>query len=145
MEKLEWGTPVEGWQLSLSLDNPKAAVCGPVMVTLVTRNVSNKPLKLPVVSMWTAFSFQVRDEGGEVPLTRFGRRMEGNRMVSGHGETNIQPNESLTVELPLARFVDLTPTGTYTVTASRSVLRQQGVYQEVPLVSNRVTFEIVEE
>lgn len=144
MANLEWGPLGEGWALSLSMDRGEFLMGEKVTMTLITKNASNKGLKLPVLSKWTTYQFQLRDTSGNVPLTRFGQRMKTRSLDSGHGNAEIPAGEMLTIELELNRLFDLSLTGKYALQASRTVPRSGGS-EEVELVSNEISFEIVEE
>jgi len=144
MNQLNWGNPVEGWQLSISVDKDKFLLGEPIYVTMVTKNISNKDLRIPASSKWTTYWFHLRDEFSKVPLTRFGRRMEENRGEGSYAEPEIPPDDTIVLEMPVSRLFDLSLSGAYTLEVSRMVFRQ-GTSEEVPLVSNKISFEIVEE
>jgi len=143
MSELEWGAPTAGWRLSASLDKEKFIVGELVLVTLVTRNVSNRTNKIQVRSRWITYDFEVRDEHGPVRATRFGEQIEGNRGMGSMGEPEFSPGETVTIELPLSRLFDLSLVGKYTVRASRMVYGSDG--KELRLQSNTASFEIMEE
>lgn len=144
-DQLIWGKPTDGWQISISMDKQQFLLGLPVHATIVTKNVSGKTLSIPAPrSKWVTYKLRLRDEFGDVPLTRFGKRMEENRGDGSYTEPEIQANDKIVAEIPISRLFDLTLRGRYTLEVSRAIF-QQGTKNEVSLVSNEIFFEIVEE
>jgi hypothetical protein len=143
-ETLEWGQPVEGGTLSCSLDKNKVRWDQPVHVTVVTKNVGSRALVIHAGEPWATYEFQLWDPQGEVPRTRFAKRIEGDRREASGITLEVPPGETIVAELPVSRLFDLSERGKYTLEAARTVYGQ-GVNRLVRLVSNRVSFEIVEE
>lgn len=145
MIELQWGKPMEGWQLSVSTDRKQFLVGIPVHVSLVMKNVSSKLLPLPTpLFKWGIYRFIVRDEFGEIPLTRFGKRVEENRGEGSYAEPSIEPNGTVVMEVLISRLFDLSLRGSYVFEVSRMVFKQ-GSKEQVLIVSNKSTFEIIEE
>jgi hypothetical protein len=130
--------------MSISLDRESFALDTPVPVTIVTKNLSDAPLKIPASSKWTTYEYELRQQDREVPLTRFGQRMEDSRGDGSAAEPELPPGDSIVLELPISRLFDLSIVGSYTLRISRPVFRG-GSEELVSLVSNRVSFEVVEE
>jgi len=141
MKDLEWGEPVKGWKLSLSLDRTEFIAGEPIVATMVFRNVSSHEQVLGGHGRDFDYVMDCKTDYGEgIPLTLFGKRMLANReLVKTTGGT-LKPNEQIVVEVVVSRHLDLSLSGKYRLSASRQALVDGK--DEPFVVSNVVAFTI---
>ena len=122
--EVAWGDVAGGGQMSVSVSSKVFGVCQPVVLRIVLRNVSEKPL--PYVETGSdQFRFTVLDEqGNEMPLTKYGTMIQ-NPLVACHfmrGINRLAPGGEAEWTIVLNRFHDMTVSGIYSVQVRRHVL-----------------------
>lgn len=144
MSELAWGSTIDGWRLSASLDRPVFQVDEPVRVSVVFQNTADRPLPYGAQSKDFDYDLDCRDEAGkQVTVTRFGQRMMDNRGLVRYISSQVSPGGQLVNEISVSRHLDLTLAGKYTLTVARFAFPDSG--QPGPrVVSNTVSFEIKE-
>lgn len=121
--EVAWGDVAGGGQMSVSVSSEVFGVCQPVVLRIVLRNVSEKPLPYEETGP-EQFRFTVLDEqGNEMPLTRYGTMIQDSR---GHsymrGINRLAPGGEAEWTIVLNRFHDMTVSGIYSVQVRRHVL-----------------------
>jgi hypothetical protein len=141
--KVRWGEAANGAQLGISVAVPTFVVSEPVWVTVTFRNTGKAPITYVETSPLQEYCLVVTDEKGKgVPLTRYGKRIADNfGEITRTMMRSLDSGAEIQVRLPLNRVFDLSETGTYTITATRSVMLDSGF---VDLHSAPVQIEVIE-
>jgi hypothetical protein len=144
MKNLEWGKTIGGCRLSASLDKDIFKPGEEIIVTVVFENISDRELQYGVQAKDFDYTFDCQNEqGNQIPLTLFGKRMEANRGNGKYIIAQLPPQGSLVNEISASRHLDLSLNGQYTLTASREIMLHRNRTQP-PVVSNTVAFKITE-
>jgi hypothetical protein len=143
MEDLQWGEPVNGWRLSLSLDKEIFTVEEPILATIVFQNVSTREQALGGHGRDFDYTLDCKTDYGEkVPFTLFGKKMLVNREIAKTTGGILQPKEQIVVEVSISHHLDLSLPGKYRLSVSRQALLDQP--GEPFILSNTVEFKIEE-
>ena len=146
MKDLQWGEPVKGWRLSLSLDKTSFATEEPVLATIVFQNVSNREQTLGGHGRDFDYTLDCKTDYGEkVPLTLFGKMMLANREIVKTTGGVLQPKEQIVVEVSISHHLDLSLPGKYRLYVSRQAdASASGGPDEPFIASNMIEFKIEE-
>ena len=134
-----WGHVVEGFQLSARLEKESYAAGSPIWVTVAVRNAAKEPLRLlESLAPDHDYTAEVKDEYGKpVPGTRYA----GVLAWSSRIRTRIEPGMEVQRAILLSRLIDMTLSGTYTVTVKRRVSKAQG-RDKVEVASNTILVKV---
>lgn len=139
-----WGDVAGGSRMSVSIEQKDFAVCYPIVLQVVLRNVSERPLSF-VVSGDQDFSFTVLDERGEeVPLTRYGTMTQNPDRFYMRLVKSIAPGDEAKWVFTINRSHDMTVAGAYLVKVRRRVLGQDRE-NSVEVVSNSLKVVVRED
>jgi len=147
MEHLEWGSPVAGWRLSLSLDRKEFQPEQRIVATIVFQNISDREQRFGGHGPVFDYVLDCRmDYGQKVPPTLFGKTMLANRELVRTVGGALQAKQQVVVEISLTRLLDLSLPGKYLVNVSRQVdASASGAPSDPFIVSNTVAFELKEQ
>jgi hypothetical protein len=146
MEHLEWGRPVAGWRLSLSLDGKEFPTEERIAATIVFQNVSDREQRFGGHGPDFDYTLECTIGDGERVLpTSFGKTMLANRDLVKTTGGVLQANQQIVVELSLTHHLDLSLPGKYQLKVSRQADESASGTPNAPIiVSNTVEFEIKE-
>lgn len=125
----QWGSVSQGFQLSANLEGDVIRKAGDaIALELTIKNASKRVLSLTVSSPEKDYQVYVKNEKGEdVPLTEYGERL---RQLAGdhlsRSVIKITAGLELKYRYPLGAVYNMTSSGSYYVTARRSVFRRDG-------------------
>ena len=125
----QWGSVSKGFQLSANLEGDLIKKAGAAIVLELTiKNASKRVLSLIVSSPEKDYQVYVKNGKGEdVPLTEYGERL---RQLAGdhlsRSVIKITGGQELKYRYPLGAVYKMTSSGSYYVTAKRSVFRRDG-------------------
>ena len=142
-EERQWGHPVEGCALSISVPSPELRAGQGVELTFVFRNAGTVEITLPRVSRWNDYGLTVKRGWGEAPRTPFGEQAL-RAQPRGASASFLEPGQQRAGTLELDRLYDFTQPGRYAVEASKTLPSPSGT-GFITVVSNAISFEIVAE
>jgi hypothetical protein len=122
----KWGPITEGFQLSVAADKETYRLGNPVVMSVLVRNVSGRPLGFTQSDPQIDYDVEcVGSDGKIAPLTTYGQRFHGSESVIIHaGGVRLKPAESFEHVLPLDKLYDVSRVGMYNVTVTRKVPKE---------------------
>lgn len=140
-EPLDNSTLQSGFQLIAKVES-EIKPDTPVVLQLALRNTTDKTLVRGESWPEKQFNLDIKDDrGANMPLTRYSEELKV-REPLGIASVKVDPSQELTYNLVISRMYDLTMSGTYTLTATTYVRRQDGK-AKIELKSNPVRFTIL--
>lgn len=115
---------VGGFRITVAVQRQKFYVSEPVMLTVTTTNVSNKPQDYVFTGIYRDFSFVVTNQKGvNTPKTLYGQSCLGadnnNQQVGMAIFKRLEPGQQVTHTVPLNALYDMTLSGAYSITAKQ--------------------------
>jgi hypothetical protein len=161
-ETMAWGPVTKGLQMSVRLEKAQYRYGESIQLDVLIRRTANEEADLGMsVSDLSSFDFDVRyvsggmAQAGRMPLTKYGAKLLEDHEAVKNIRIWLKAGEQRPYQFPLNRLVDMTLSGTYSVTVHRYVPgrprhdsedhpRQPGPRKPDDLVSNELSVEIRE-
>lgn len=125
MSDLEWGPVTEWCRVSLSADRSSSVAGEKITVTVVLRNVSDKPVQYEPYPFAPGIDYKVfAAEGESAEMTAYGRLLRDSAGVSSSAVETLAPGQDVVYELLLSRVYDLTVAKSYRAQVSRVIVSQ---------------------
>lgn len=142
---IEWGEPVEGARMTITIAKDTFAPGELIPVTIILKNIRKENV-LRVVGrpIWATYVFGLFfSDGKPVPNSLFGQRMQDPRRFFARTFREISPGAAAIATVPINRLFDMTLPDTYELFVSRPVEREDG-NGFVEVTSNRIVIEVSE-
>jgi hypothetical protein len=142
---VQWGEEVEGFRLSIAVDEDEFTPDQPIFLRVTLKNVGSDKIQVEKVGSIRSYKMAVllpRTEK-QAPLTLRGKRLLESPLAKATS-FGLAADEEATDTIHLNRVFDMTLSGTYKVTVKRMVPKRDGSDEYTYVTSNAIEITIKE-